>query len=176
MGGGSADPSLAGVIRSPPPELDRARELGARESGLAVVITSRSDGSPQVSVVNAGVLDHPVTGQPVVGFVARGGARKLPNLRGRPQLTVVFRSGWDWVAIEGEADLAGPDDALAGVGPSDLPRLLRVVYAAAVGGSENDWAELDSTMAAERHTAVLIRPSRIYSNPADCRLAEGPSS
>jgi hypothetical protein len=61
-------------------ELDRARDLGARESGLAVVVTARSDGSAQVSVVNTGVLDHPVTGEPVVGFVARGGARKL-NLR-----------------------------------------------------------------------------------------------
>ena len=28
-------------------------------------------------MVNAGVLDHPVTGRPVVGLVARGGSRKL---------------------------------------------------------------------------------------------------
>src|SRR5438552_18128250 len=147
------------------PALDRARELGARESGLAVAITSRSDGSPHASVVNAGVLDHPVTGEPVVGFVARGGARKLPNLRARPRVTVVFRSGWEWVAVEGDAELAGASDPLEGVELGDVPRLLRTVYAAAVGGSEDEWADLDAVMAAEGHTAVLVRPVRVYSNP-----------
>ena len=95
--------------------LDRARDLGAREDGLAVVVTSRADGSAQVSVVNAGVLEHPVTGESVVGFVARGATRKLVNLRLRARATVVFRSGWDWVAVEGDADLVGPDDLLAGL-------------------------------------------------------------
>ena len=146
--------------------LDRARELGAREDGLAVVTTSRADGSAQASVVNAGVLDHPITGEPVVGFVARGRVRKLANLRLRPRVTVVFRSGWEWVAVEGDADLAGPDDDLQALNPGDIPRLLRKVYAAAVGGTEYDWAELDGVMAAERHTAVLVRPTRIYSKPS----------
>ena len=45
---------------------------------------------------------------------------------------MVFRSGWDRVAVEGSADLAGPDDQLEGVSATDLPRLLREVYAAAV--------------------------------------------
>ena len=147
--------------------LERARELGAKENGLAVVVTSRPDGSHQVSVVNAGVLDHPVSGAPMVGFVARDGAKKLPNLRRHPRLTVVFRSGWEWVAVEGEAELAGPDDALDGLDVGDVPRLLRTVYAAAVGGTADDWAELDEVMATERHTAVLVRAIRIYSNPTD---------
>ena len=147
--------------------LDRARELGAQEQGLAVVVTSRADGSAQASVVNAGVLDHPVTGECVVGFVARGGAKKLGNLRMRPLVTVVFRSGWDWVAVEGNADLAGPEDHLEGLEPSDMHRLLREVYAAAVGGTPDDWVELDPVMAGERHTAVMVRAVRIYSNPAD---------
>jgi hypothetical protein len=87
------------------------------------------------------------------------------NMRARPHATVVFRSGWDWVALEGVAELAGPDDVLAGLESTDLGRLLRVVYAAAVGGSEEDWRALDDEMAAERHTAVLVRPLRAYSNP-----------
>ena len=146
-----------------------ARELGARESGLAVVVTVRADGSPQASVVNAGVLDHPVTREAVVGFVARRGARKLPNLRMRPRLTVVFRSGWEWVAVEGDAELAGPDDVLEGLEERDVPQVLREVYAAAVGGTSEDWAELDAVMADERHTAVLVRAVRIYSNPPEAR-------
>ena len=143
--------------------LDRVRELGARESGLAVVFTSRADGTVPASIVNAGVLDHPVTGEPVVAFVARGAVRKLPNLRARPRLTIVFRSGWVWVAVEGVAELAGPDDPLAGLEPAHVPRLLRDVYAAAVGGTRDEWAELDGVMAAERHTAVLVRPALVYS-------------
>jgi hypothetical protein len=94
--------------------IEQARELGARESGLAVVATTRADGSTQASVVNAGILDHPVTGEPVLAFIARGGAKKLPTLRKRPRVTTVFRSGWEWVAVEGVAELAGPDDSLDG--------------------------------------------------------------
>jgi hypothetical protein len=58
------------------PLLDQARELAAREMGLAVVVTHRADGTAHASVVNAGVLDHPATGEPAVGFVVQGGARK----------------------------------------------------------------------------------------------------
>ncbi len=144
--------------------LDRVQELAGRESGLAVVFVSRSDGSGHASVVNAGVLDHPITSEPTVGFVARGGARKLARLRARPRVTVVFRSGWEWVAVEGDAELVGPDDSFEDLAPGDVAGLLRAVYAAAVGGAQDDWAELDSVMAAEGHTAVLIRPRRVYSN------------
>jgi PPOX class probable F420-dependent enzyme len=147
-------------------ELDRARELGAREDGLAVAITLRNDGSPQASVVNAGVIDDPITGDPVVGFVARGGTKKLAYLRARPRVTVVFRSGWEWVAVEGDAALAGPDDGLDGLDNSDVNRVIRSVYAAAAGGTQEEWAGLDAVIAAERHAAVLIRPTRIYSNPS----------
>jgi hypothetical protein len=152
--------------------LDQARQLGANESGLAVVVTIRTGGTPHTTVVNAGVLVHPVTGQPVVGFIARGGTKKLEHLRVRPQVTVVFRSGWEWVAVEGDADLAGPDDLLDGFELGEVPRLLREIYAAAVGGTPDEWSELDDVMATERHTAVLIRPSRVYPNPR--RLAIPP--
>lgn len=122
----------------------------------------RADSSPRASVVNAGVLDHPVTRDPVVGFVSRGSARKLADIRERPKVTMVFRSGWEWVAVEGTVELAGPVDPLEGIRPDDVPQLLRTVYAAAVGGGADDWAELDATMAAEGHTAVLVRAVRIY--------------
>jgi len=145
--------------------LDRVRELVAGEHGLAVVTTQRSDGSMPASVVNAGVLEHPVTGDAVVGFVARGGTRKLANLRARPRATVVFRVGWEWVTVEGSTELAGPDDPLAGFDAGRLPHLLRDVFAAA-GGAHDDWDEYDRVMAAERRTAVLVRPERVYSNPS----------
>jgi len=95
----------------------------------------------------------------------RRGARKPKNLRVRPRLTIVFRSGWDWVAVECHADLAGPDDLLDGLEPGLVLPLLREVYVAAVGGTSDGWAGLDAAIAAERHAAVLVRVVRIYSNP-----------
>ena len=137
--------------------------LVAREHGLCVVSTLRPDGTIQASVVNAGVLDHPVTGRPVVGLVAQGGSRKLANLRARPQLTIVVRAGWEWAAAEGPAELAGPSDPLPGLDAAALPALLRAVFTAA-GGTHDDWATYDRVMAAEGRTAVLIEPRRVYSN------------
>jgi len=146
------------------PSIDDVRDLARRDHGLAVVVTQRGDSSPQASVANAGVLDHPVDGEPVVGLVARGGTRKHANLRARPRATVVFRAGWEWVAVEGPVQLAGPDDALVGFDADGVPRLLRDVFTAA-GGTHDDWDEYDRVMAEERRVAVLVRPERVYSNP-----------
>ncbi|MDN3351166.1 pyridoxamine 5'-phosphate oxidase family protein [Actinomadura sp. DC4] len=134
------------------------------DHGLCVVSTTRADGSVQSSVVNAGVLDHPVTGRPAIGFVVRDGARKLDNLRERPRATIVIRADWQWASAEGPAELAGPRDELTGFAPDALPGLLRAIFQAA-GGEHDDWATYDRVMAEERRTAVLLTPDRVYSNP-----------
>ncbi|HKA92693.1 MAG TPA: TIGR03618 family F420-dependent PPOX class oxidoreductase [Acidimicrobiia bacterium] len=144
--------------------LEYVRDLVRRDHGLAVVVTQRGDGTPQASIANAGVLAHPVRGDAVVGIVVRGDTRKHANLRRRPRATVVFRVGWEWVAVEGPVELAGPDDALAGLDPGRVPPLLREVFSAA-GGTHDDWDEYDRVMAAERRVAVLVAPERVYSNP-----------
>ena len=66
-----------------PADLDLVRRLSAAEHGLAVVATTRADGTVHASVVNAGVLDDPLLG-------VRGGDEGL----GRAQ-------------IGGNLDLAG---------------------------------------------------------------------
>jgi PPOX class probable F420-dependent enzyme len=137
--------------------------LVAGDHGLAVVSVARPDGSVASSVVNAGVLSHPVSGGQVVGIVARGDSRKLAYLRALPRATVVLRAGWQWAAAEGPAELAGPDDQLAGIDAERLRMLLREIFTAA-GGSHDDWEGYDRVMAAERRTAVLISPDRVYSN------------
>src|ERR1700674_3128802 len=96
-------------------DLGQFSALAGREHGLVVVTTLRADATVQASVVNAGVLDHPVTGVAAVAFVARGDSRKLTNLRARPQTTLVARAGWEWVAAEGTAEIFGPDDPKAGI-------------------------------------------------------------
>jgi hypothetical protein len=42
--------------------------------------------------------------------------------------------------------------------------LLRDIFLAA-GGAHDDWATYDRVMVEERRAAVLVRPSRVYSNP-----------
>jgi PPOX class probable F420-dependent enzyme len=137
-------------------------KIGSDDQYLAVVATSRANGTAQASVVNAGVLPHPVTGDQVVGFVTYGQA-KLANIRKRPWTTVVFRSGWRWAAVEGPAEIIGLDDPFEGFDEANLPELLRAVFRAA-GGSHDDWDEYDRVMAEQRRAAVLVQPQRIYSN------------
>lgn len=96
--------------------LEEAAALTRPERGLVVISTLRSAGSIQSSLVNAGVLPHPATGQTILGF-ATAGRIKLANLRARPQITATFRNGWRWAAVEGLAELAGPDDPSHGLMP-----------------------------------------------------------
>src|SRR5580658_802492 len=84
-------------------------ELGRKEQGLTVISTLPADRTIQSSLVNAAVMSHPFNGSEVLAFVTYGKV-KLANLRARPQLTALVRSGWQWVAVEGAAQLIGPDD------------------------------------------------------------------
>lgn len=127
-----------------------------------VVSTLRADATIQSSVVNAGVMAHPFGGEPVLAFVTYGKA-KLAHLRARPAVTVTFRSGWRWVAVEGRAELIGPQDPHPRVDAERLRLLLREVFTAA-GGSHDDWAAYDRVMLEQQRTAVFIVPTRIYSN------------
>ena len=146
-----------------PADLDLVRRLSAADHGLAVVATTRPDGTVHASLVNAGVVDNPVTGRACVGLVVRGDARKLSHLRRAGRAAVVFRSGWEWVTVEGPVLLAGPDDRLDDLAPDQRAGLLRAIFSAA-GGTHDDWDEYDRVMAEEGRTAVLVEPARITSN------------
>jgi PPOX class probable F420-dependent enzyme len=146
-------------------DLDDFVRLAAADHGLCVLATTRGDGSVQASVVNAGVLAHPLTGLRVVACVARGGSAKLANLRDRAHATFVARHGWEWAAVEGPVQLWGPDDPIPGGDHEALTRALRAVFEAA-GGVHDDWPDYDRVMAEERRSIVLLAPERVYSNPA----------
>jgi PPOX class probable F420-dependent enzyme len=147
-------------------DLELVRRLVAGENGLAIVSTTRTDGSVHSSLVNAGVLDEqPFGAQPVVATVIRGGAVKLKHLRRTGTATVAFRVGWQWASVDGPVRVVGPDDPAEGFDPQRLPALLRDIFRAA-GGTHEDWAEFDRVMAAERRTAVLLTPARIIANAA----------
>jgi len=153
------------VVVSPVTDLTRFRELVALDNGLSVVVTLRADHTPQATVVNAGVTDHPLTGGPVVAFVAMGGTRKLALLRADPTITVVVRAGWRWATVEGHAQLVGPDDPHPDVDDERLRLLLRTIFQAA-GGTHDDWPTYDRVMREDRRTAVLVTPTRTYTSPS----------
>jgi PPOX class probable F420-dependent enzyme len=131
------------------------------DHGLVVMTVIGPDGRMRPSVVNAGVIDHPITDSRVVAVVIQGQARKLAHLRSRPRASVVLRAGWRWAAVEGPAEIIGPDDPANGIGPERIRLLLREIFTAA-GGTHEDFDEYDRVMAAERRAAVLITPERVF--------------
>jgi len=142
-------------------DVERFAALVSSDGGLAVVSVVRQGPQVHSSVANAGVLDHPLTGEKVVGLVIAGGARKLGYLRVQGRATVTLRAGWGWATAEGPIELIGPDDPAPGIDPERLRLLLREIFTAA-GGTHDDWDEYDRVMAAERRTAVLLKPERVY--------------
>jgi PPOX class probable F420-dependent enzyme len=142
--------------------LEEVIELAKREQGLAVVATLRADQSIQASLVNAGAMLHPVTGDSVLAFVTYG-ATKLRNIRARPQVSLTFRSGWSWATVEGRAAIIGADDPHPLIDAERLRLLLREVFTAA-GGEHDDWDTYDRTMLEQGRSAVFVTPSRVYSN------------
>lgn len=145
--------------------LDEFEALLAGERHLGVLVTTAPDrGDPQVSIVNVGLIPHPVTGQRVVALVGRVGA-KLTNLRRHRRATVVVRAGWQWAAARGAVELSGPNDADLGIDVDRQRQLLRDIYDAA-GGHHPDPNAYDAAMLGERRCAVLIHPERCWSNPA----------
>lgn len=143
-------------------DLSPFEELVPLDHGLSVVVTRRPDHTPQATVVNAGVLPHPVTGAKSVAFVSAGATRKLAHLRADPTVAVVVRAGWRWATVEGSAELVGPDDPVPGVDGERLRLLLREIFSAA-GGTHDDWDTYDKVMREERRAAVFVTAARIYS-------------
>ena len=91
-------------------DLDLVRRLVAGENGLAIVATTRADGSVHSSLVNAGVLEtDPTDGGPTVAMVIRGNAVKLDHFARTGTATVTFRVGWQWVSVDGPVAVIGPD-------------------------------------------------------------------
>ncbi|MFI6368545.1 pyridoxamine 5'-phosphate oxidase family protein [Nocardia sp. NPDC050630] len=145
-------------------DLKSFADLVSLDYGLCVAVTLRGDGTPQATVVNAGVLPHPVTGTDTVGFVSPSATVKLANLRANPTIALTIRGGWQWTTIEGSAQLIGPDDPYPDIDDERQRLLIREIFAAA--GVTHDWDTYDQVMRDKRGTAVLLTPSRIYSNPA----------
>lgn len=71
------------------------------------------------------------------------------------------RSGWNWLTVEGDAEIIGPDDPHPALDADGTRLLLRQIFTAA-GGTHDDWDEYDRVMTADRRAAVMVRPERVY--------------
>ena len=98
-----------------------------------------------------------------MAFVARSSTYKLRLFATAGRANAVFRSGWEWVSVEGPVDIIGPDHPRPDFALEHVPMLLRDIFTAA-GGTHDNWAEYDRVMAEERRTAVFITPARITTN------------
>ncbi len=140
-------------------DLGLVRRL-ADATHTAVLATTRPDWSVHASLVSAGVMDDPVSGDASIGIVVGGDARKLAHLRRNGRATVVFSRGYEWVAVDGPVRLIGPDDPSVRVPADAIPGLLRQVFTAA-GGAHDDWDEYDRVMAEQRRVAVFVHATRV---------------
>lgn len=143
--------------------LETVATMLSEETGLAVVSTTQSDGRVLSSVVNCGVLNHPVSGDACVGLVSMGSAARLTHIRRGSEVTIAVRRGWKWSSATGPADLIGPDALPDGMDAEGLRVLLRDVFHAA-GGTHDDLEGYDQAMADEGRVAVLVNPSRFLGN------------
>ncbi|MGD0983814.1 MAG: PPOX class F420-dependent oxidoreductase [Acidimicrobiales bacterium] len=108
----------------------------------AVLATTRRDGSPQLSLVTAGV-----DGDTVV-VSTRETANKTKNLRRQPRASLlVFTDAFygDWVQVDGPVEIVSLPEAMGGL----------VTYYRQISGEHPDWDEYRAAM--ERDRRVLLR-------------------
>ena len=113
----------------------------------AVLATRRTDGRPQLSPVNAGVLD----GQLVIS--SRAPLAKVRNLRRDPMASLLVLTDefyGSWVQIDGSARIVDQPKALD---------LLDAVYRT-IRGEHPDWAEYRRAMIADQRVVISITPQR----------------
>ena len=113
----------------------------------AVLATTRSDGSPQLSPVLVGVDD---AGRLVVS--TRQPAVKVRNLRRNPRASVCAftdRFYGPWVQVDGTAEIVALPEAMDGL----------VTYYRDIAGEHPDWDEYRRAMVAERRVLLRILPT-----------------
>ncbi len=132
-------------------DIDEARSfLGQNHRG--VLATYRSDGSPQLSPVAAGVDD---IGRVVIS--SRETAYKVKNLRRRPRASYCgFEDGFfgPWVQVDGTATIVSLPHAMDGL----------VAYYRQAVGEHPDWDEYRAAMEREQRCLIAMDVERAGPN------------
>ncbi len=113
----------------------------------AVLVTTRADGSPQLSPVTAGVDEGRIV---ISTYPERA---KVHNLRRFPEASVMILSDeWNgpWVQVDGAAEVL---DAPASIEPL-------VGYFRCISGEHDDWDEYREAMGRQGKSIIRITPLR----------------
>lgn len=126
----------------------------ARELRRSVLVTTRSDGRPQLSNVL-----HRVADDGVVWVSLTADRAKYKNLAKRPwgALHVTSDDFWAYAVIEGDVELSpvvtDPD------GPDADEH---VAHYRALAGEHRDWAEYRASLVTERRSFARLSPTYAY--------------
>ena len=136
----------------------------SEETGLVTVSTTQVDGRVLSSVVNCGMIEHPLTGGTCVAFVSGSKAARLKHIDRGSHVTITARRGWAWSSVTGPAALIRPEQVPESIDKEQMRLLLREVFHAA-GGVHDDLEEYDRTLAQEGRVVVCVSPERVLGNP-----------
>ena len=129
--------------------MDIAQALDfVRSHDRTVIATRRRDGRPQMSLVNAGVVDDAVC------ISSRRPLAKVRNLRRDPEVSVIVftrKFFGPWVQIDGRAEIVDQPEAL---------ELLVATYRA-IAGEHPDWDDYRAAMIRDERVVIRIHPDRV---------------
>ncbi|MFX4292427.1 PPOX class F420-dependent oxidoreductase [Streptomyces bohaiensis] len=153
-------PSIATNTRVELPELLEF----LRPRHRAVLLTRRSDGSPQGSPLTCGVDD---SGRLVMSTYPE--RAKTRNARRDPRVSVIVLSDeWDgpWVQVDGTAEVLDVPEAVDGL----------VEYFRNIAGEHGDWDEYREAMVRQGKSLIRVTPERwgpVATGGFPARLAPG---
>jgi PPOX class probable F420-dependent enzyme len=126
--------------------------VGAQHRG--VLTTIKVDGRPQLSNITYHLGDDGI-----VRISVTDSRAKTRNLRRDPRASLHVTSDdfWQYVVIDGQADLAPPAAATDDATVDEL-----VAYYRAVAGEHPDWDDYRRAMVEEGRLIVRLRPERAY--------------
>ncbi|MBM7366990.1 PPOX class F420-dependent oxidoreductase [Gordonia hydrophobica] len=113
-----------------------------------ILLTTRGDGSPQMSPATAGVDEQ---GRIVIATYPD--RAKAVNARRRPSVSVCVLSesfGGAWVQVDGDAEVLDMPDAEDGL----------VDYFRSIAGEHSDWEEYRAAMRLQNKSLIRITPTR----------------
>jgi len=113
-----------------------------------VLLTRRSDGTPQVSPVTGGVDD---AGRIVISTYPE--RAKTTNARRRPEVSVLVLSddfGGAWVQVDGTAEVLDVPDSVEPL----------VEYFRNISGEHPDWDEYRAAMVEQGKSLIRVTPTR----------------
>ncbi|PPJ33585.1 PPOX class F420-dependent oxidoreductase [Nocardia nova] len=130
-------------------EVDRTELLDfARQRHRGVLVTTRADGTPQMSPVTCGVDE---AGRIVISTYP--GRAKTRNARRDAQVSIcVLSDDWDgpYVQIDGRAEVLDMPEALEGL----------VDYYRCIAGEHPDWEDYRAAMARQNKSLIRIEVER----------------